>query len=226
MIIDNFILSNVSTAVDTGKATPGSIVVAGNSLKELRESFECNSYVVLYDILDNSYKDRYVVGDYTTQTEYNLCYVVSNPELMVLDDEYTRMSYFEMRNTLLDRLSKLYSKTGYSYNWSSVKKLSEIPSIIEDLRGCWSDEEDEEDEEDDADEIFSDLFEVYFEYQCEWLEKKCNNELLLLQRQLACYNMCCRLTDGFDASVWLSEITTMITEIAQVKQEYNFEWFK
>lgn len=225
MIIDEFILSNVSTAVDTQKAVPGSIVVAGDSLKELRENFDCNNYVVLYDILDNSHKDRYIVGDYTTQITYNLCYVVSNPELMVLDDDYTRMRYFEMRTQLIDKLSQLYSKTGYTYDWYSVEKLSEIPDILEELKDCLNDELHDK-EEDEVDEIFSDLFEAYFEYQCEWLEKKCNNELLLLQRQLACYNMCCRLADGFDAGVWLTEISTMITEIAQVKQEYNFEWFK
>ena len=221
MIVDNFIYSNISTAVDIQKAVPGSIVVTGNSLKELRENFGCNNYVVLYDVLDNSHRDRYIVGGYTTQIAYSLCYVVSNPELMLLYDEYTRMSYSEMRSSLIDRLTKLYSKTGYTYDWSSVEKLSEIPKILDNLRDCWSDAVVY-----DKEDILSDLFEVYFEYQVEWLEKKCNNELLLLQQQLACYNMCCRLSDGFDASVWLSEITTMITEIAQVKDEYNFEWFK
>lgn len=221
MVVDNFIHSNISTAVDTQKAVPGSIVVVGNSFRELRENFGCNNYVVLYDVLSNSHRDRYIVGDYTTQIAYNLCYVVSNPELMLLYDEYTRMSYSEMRSSLIDRLTKLYSKTGYTYDWSSVEKLSEIPKILDNLRDCWSDVVVY-----DKEDILSDLFEVYFEYQVEWLEKKCNNELLLLQQQLACYNMCCRLSDGFDASVWLSEITTMITEIAQVKDEYNFEWFK
>lgn len=212
MIEESFKLSAVSTAVDTQKAVPGSIVVAGNSLVELRSNFQNCNYVVLYDVLSNRCRDRYVVGDYTTQTEYNLCYVVSSPELTVLDDEYTRLSYNEMRNYLEDKLVHIYANTGYNYDWSSVKKLSEIPGIIDSLSDC--------------EDIKSDLFEVYFEYQVEWLEKKCNNELLLLQRQLYCYNMCCRLADGFDASVWLSEITTMITEIAQVKDEYNFEWFK
>lgn len=233
MIEESFKLAAVSTAVDTQKAVSGSIVVVGNSLVELRNNFQNCNYVVLYNVLSNRCKDRYVVGDYTTQTAYNLCYVVSSPELTVLDDEYTRLSYNEMRIYLEDKLTRVYAKTGYTYDWSSVKKLSEIPGILDNLRGCWSDAVVYDKEEDDPDtkieyydDILSDLFEVYFEYQKEWLEKKCNNELLLLQRQLYCYNMCCRLADGFDASVWLSEITTMITEIAQVKDEYNFEWFK
>lgn len=228
MINKTFRLENVCTAVDTKTTVPGSIVVVGNSLSELQDNFIHHNLFVLHAVRDREHRDRYIINDYAVQAAYNLCYVIDNPTLTLIEDDYTRSSYSEMRVGFERKLAQIYSKTGYIYDWSRVEKLSEIPDILNSLSEVHSDAVvyDKADGFDDYDNLLSELFEVYFEYQTEWLEKKCNNELILLQRQLACYNMCCRFADGFDASAWLSDITTKIAEVAKVKEEHNFEWFK
>lgn len=225
MIQGTFKVENVCTAVDTKTAMSGSIVVVGNSVSELRDNFNGSNFSVLKSVLGAKQERRYVIYDCLLgdkYTEYSLCYVINNPTVRLVEDDYTRMDYSEMRTRLIWRIEKEFIFNGIECDDSSlqVECLSELPGVLENLV------EPLNIEKEDKNRLIFNLYMIYNEYHVEWLEKRCNNELVLLQRQLECVNMCISLHSEYDVDAYLIEIAERIDRTVKVKMASDFEWLK